>query len=161
VCLLIEDELLNWYSVIKRTFGGYFEFIINVLLENMSESSEAVAEEWKADEAAEFIDNSSSPRDQSIEGEQHEDPTEETHVSFALRRFENEDFVTEIIGGIPEIVQDPVKSESRLDRLKDLLDRYQEQPQLVDPYLGSSSSPPFFLTLQCSTNFFQVPGCLL
>ncbi|OQV19145.1 Tubulin-specific chaperone D [Hypsibius exemplaris] len=65
-----------------------------------------------------------------------EDPTEETHVSFALRRFENEEFITTLIKDIPKIVHDSVDLEARTERLKDLLDRYQEQPQLVDPYLG-------------------------
>lgn len=73
---------------------------------------------------------------QSTDNSYQEDATEETHVSFALRRFENEDFISDLIKDIPEIVSRTQDIEARIYRLKDLLDRYQEQPQLVDPYLS-------------------------
>ena len=80
--------------------------------------------------------NSNGVEEEQVDTQHTEEVPEETHASFALRRFEDEPFVADLIRNIPEISKDEVKSEVSVYRLKDILDRYQEQPQLIDAYLG-------------------------
>lgn len=72
--------------------------------------------------------------------EDHGDCPNHDNLYCAIRQFDDEKFVQDLINQLVDIAKDPVQTERQTDRLKDILDRYQEQPQLVDPYLGRSVS---------------------
>ncbi|CAB3992819.1 Hypothetical predicted protein, partial [Paramuricea clavata] len=63
------------------------------------------------------------------------DESEEGAVTYKLRKFTETDKVNFILDSIPEACKTITKTERALQDLREILDRYQEQPHLLDPYL--------------------------
>ncbi|XP_055338499.1 tubulin-specific chaperone D-like [Paramacrobiotus metropolitanus] len=76
------------------------------------------------------------PSTAADDGDREAGETDNENMSFSLRQFHDDGFIDSLIKSIPSIALNPSDVERQTYRLKDILDRYQEQPQLVDPFLG-------------------------